>query len=144
MRLVAQVSLVVILLIAGASLGYLIWFLALMLGGAGHGWSAAMISWTSIIGFPMALVGWMFRKRGSGRVLSLGALVVAIGTDAVISWRTLGEPTDIVRVWRAEPEWLASWACLFLLWQILAVSAFKRKEPSHPPEPGSPSRARSP
>jgi hypothetical protein len=131
MKVILQIALVLVLFIAGFFVGCLIWFLALGLGGAGHGWGAASVSMTSIVGGPAAILGWIYRKKAVGRALSICALIIAIGTDAVLFFQTASEGFSyFARVWTSLPEWLLAWACLFLAWQILAASALNRKKPN--------------
>jgi hypothetical protein len=130
----------------GLAAGVAVGWLALMIGGAGHGWGSSLISAWSILGAPIAGLSWAYRGRLSGRILAITALAVAIGTDAMLWWRTAEEGTEYVgRVWNALPVDLVLWACLFFSWQFLAIASLKTRNiveetPNQSLQPTAPSR----
>ena len=98
---------------------YVVWFLALGIGGAGHGWGSASISCYGLALVPLASVAWVYRRTVGGRVLAIFTLVSAGVVDAYLVIATQSEGFEYVgRVWSAAPSFLFVWLILWLAWQI--------------------------
>ena len=101
--------------------------LGVFLAGAGHGWvtpfflSAAL--WVLV---PVTL--YIVREKGlSARLVQLAILIIALGADAFLVRRTIGEGDALpfyVRVNGAAGVLIVGvWLCLWLVWQVMIVNA---------------------
>jgi hypothetical protein len=96
----APIALVLVGLVYGACVAGL----AVLMTGAGHGWSSGGISSTAVATVPMCALAWSLRDRSLGRVL--GALLTAcmLATDAGIVLASQREGTGyLLKVWNAAP-----------------------------------------
>ena len=102
---------------------YVAWFLALCMGGGGHGWSSARISGCGLALVPLASVAWVYRRTVGGRVLAIVTLVSAGVVDAYLIVATLSEGFSYVgEVWLYAPLFLLVWLILWLAWQVALTS----------------------
>ncbi|OAI57389.1 hypothetical protein AYO49_02165 [Verrucomicrobiaceae bacterium SCGC AG-212-N21] len=116
----------------GLVTGLVISGLAALFTGAGHGWGSGVVSSSSIVGAPLAVVAWTMRRRPLARTLAVIALLVGIVTDAWLWFATASEGVSyFIKVWNSMPLLLVLWLSLFIGWQLVAVIAVQSLEPKN-------------
>ena len=122
MRMTAYVVLGIVCALSIGALTYLF-------TGAGHGWTSGVYSaFPSFVGAPLAAVAWAGSLRSVTRTCSSIAILIGIGADFFLCLRTLEEGSNYLgRVWDAMPILLVVWFLLFAGWQMVAISAFFKR-----------------
>ena len=119
------------LIVLGLFAGGVIDVLAIMLGGAGHGWCSATISAISVVGASLAAFAWASRGT-TGRVSSAIAVLIAVGGDGWLVIETLREGVSYLKkAVESLPVVFAVWVLIFIGWQALALVSVFRVEPKH-------------
>jgi hypothetical protein len=118
----------------GLSVGLVISGLSGLFTGAGHGWGSGVISSSSIVGAPLAIVAWAMRGRASARTVAVIALQVGVLTDAWLWIATVSEGVSYVgKVWNSMPLLLLLWLILFVGWQLVAAIAVQTPASTNSP-----------
>lgn len=102
-------------------------FIAMLMSGAGHGWSSAGISSIGLVLVPLASIAWVYRRTCGGRIFLVLTLLGALAVDAYLIIKTRSEGLEYVeRVWSAAPLVLLVWFLLWVAWQVtLTVFVFR-------------------
>ncbi|NOT31403.1 MAG: hypothetical protein HOP15_13230 [Planctomycetes bacterium] len=122
---------------AGLVYGLCVSALAVVMGGAGHGWSSGAISSVAIAFVPVLGLAWGMRERRLGRLLAGLLVIFMLSSDAALALATRREGEQyFAKVWSAAPEVLLAWFTLWIGWQAAALWILLR------PSSGSSSSAR--
>jgi hypothetical protein len=110
----------------GLVYGCLIALIALLLGGAGHGWGSPLISATGVFLLPAFGVAQAFPRQIRATVLMLLAAGMLL-TDALLALATWAEGTEYVfKAWAAFPWAVLLWAALWGGWQAALLDVLRR------------------
>ncbi|MGJ7484658.1 hypothetical protein ACSFA2_05340 [Variovorax sp. LT2P21] len=123
----------IVITLVGAGLGVLCGMYAVLLGGAGHGWTSAWpYGGMSLILFPLAFYN-LSNYRKSPPAFSVAMLVVAIVLDLFLYSSTVSQGVlHFERTGSAAWAWIALWS----VWQV-AFAAALFLAPTRVAEPAS-------
>lgn len=100
--------------ILGFGVGAVVSFIAFLLTGAGHGWGSIIISWTSLVGAPLAGIAWAHRYSSAGILLSIIVLIGGLVGDYKLWSATIEEGVFGAKyVWELFPILIIIWGALF-------------------------------
>lgn len=100
--------------------GVVVAFLAVLMGGAGHGWTAAIVSMTAVLTAPLGAAAWLLRSRGTAFVAVATNLVL----DTTFVVRTFTEGLEYAaKAVEHMPHVVVAWAALWIGWQVPPVLA---------------------
>jgi hypothetical protein len=121
----------VIAIAAGLALGLLTMFLALLIAGAGHGWSSPMLfSLPLAVLYPAAFLLATLRSALTRRT-GVGLVALGLILDLALALQTSGEESEyFLRILDQDlgPEVVTAWIFLWLGWQATAFVAAWRNE----------------
>ena len=113
--------------VIGLLLAFVGHFLALLIAGAGHGWTTPL--WASFllwIALPatFATVSPLGRQRFGGKQDLLALVAVAIAADAALIWATIREGTQYFwAVMETATPYPVLWLGIWGSWQLLVLVA---------------------
>jgi hypothetical protein len=98
---------------------------AMMLTGAGHGWSSAFaVSWVAVVASPLSAVDWALRRRVLGKGIAVLLICGAVVSNSALVDQTRSEATYYFdHAWSSAPGVMTAWVALWASWQVLSVIA---------------------
>jgi phosphoglycerol transferase MdoB-like AlkP superfamily enzyme len=98
---------------------------AVLLAGAGHGWTTAfLVSLAGLVTSPVAVVAWAKRRDATGKRIALLLVAVAIVANLILVNLTKAEGARYFESeWSSNPEIVVIWAALWAVWQVVALAA---------------------
>ena len=110
---------------SGLGLAFIIWLLAAIMTGAGHGWGSGVNSGMCVFVLPGAGVALVYRDTRNGRIWHGMMIAATVVLDAYFLIEAWPEGLGMVeRVFEAVPHIFLLWLVLWVGWQVVLVWTF--------------------
>jgi hypothetical protein len=114
------------LLICGLLLWSVTQFFAMMIGGAGHGWTTPFFAtFPLVIIYPLIMIR-AFSLHEKNVLLEIVLIVLAIMMNVFVLRSSLEEISYFWKIWGIGKFEIASWIALWVGWQLLTVYSLVR------------------